>query len=158
MAQKTAVNKKCDPKPFSYKKTPPPSRPPPPPPSNTGGPNKISEIVSWKLLKKNPSGMLIWAIFGGACVMDAFYYRHFLLKKEYQVDHKKRMWNERTEMLEKPVKMKLYYPSKKLSEPEVFLPLLDIYKRMDKAEAERLKRIEDCMRAANKFGNNKNDD
>lgn len=47
--------------------------------------NLLSEIISWRLLKKNPSGAMIWAVFGASVVMDFYYYIHFLRRKEYQV-------------------------------------------------------------------------
>jgi hypothetical protein len=65
-----------------------------------------------------------------------------------QVDHKKRMWNERLEMLENPVKMKLYYPSKELV-PKISKQLIDIYKKMKHEEDQRLKQIENCIRSIN---------
>lgn len=46
---------------------------------------RLSELISWPLLKKNPSGGIIWGIFGAALVMDGFFYFHFLRRKEYQV-------------------------------------------------------------------------
>lgn len=52
-------------------------------PTSTG--NRLSELISWSLLKKNPSGALIWGIFGAALSMNAYFVIHFLQKKEYQV-------------------------------------------------------------------------
>lgn len=56
------------------------------------------------------------------------------------------MWNERFEMLENPVKMKLYYPSEE-SVPKPCQPLIDVYKKMQQAEAIRLQRVEECIRS-----------
>lgn len=56
------------------------------------------------------------------------------------------MWNERYEMLENPVKMKLFYPSKQ-SVPKPCQPLIDVYKKMHDAENDRAKKIEECIRS-----------
>lgn len=61
-----------------------------------------------------------------------------------QVDHKKRMWNERYEMLENPVRMKLFYPSEQ-SVPKPYQPFLDVYEKMKKEQEFRAKCIEECM-------------
>lgn len=47
--------------------------------------NQLSEIISWRLLKKNPSGAMIWAVLGASAIVDMYYYIHFLRRKEYQV-------------------------------------------------------------------------
>lgn len=52
-------------------------------PTPTG--NRLSELISWRILKKNPSGALIWGIFGTALAADAYFLKHFLENKEYQV-------------------------------------------------------------------------
>jgi len=44
------------------------------------------------------------------------------------------MWNERFEMLENPVKMKLYYSSNETM-PKPCQPLIDVYKKMQEAES-----------------------
>lgn len=46
---------------------------------------RLSELISWRLIKKNPSGGLIWVTFGAALVMNGYFYLHFLRHKEYQV-------------------------------------------------------------------------
>lgn len=61
------------------------------------------------------------------------------------------MWNERIEMTENPVRMKLYYPSDE-SVPVPNQPLIDIFHKMKKAEDDRLQRIADCIRESGKFG------
>jgi len=53
--------------------------------SNSSSKTRLDEILSWRLLKKNPSGALIWGIFGVAIVMDSAFFVHFLKRKEYQV-------------------------------------------------------------------------
>lgn len=58
------------------------------------------------------------------------------------------MWNERFEMLENPVRMKLYYPNKK-SVPKPCQPLIDAYKKMHNEEILRRKKIQDCINAIN---------
>jgi hypothetical protein len=45
----------------------------------------LSELISWRLLKKNPSGGIVLGIFGVALVIDGLFYLHFLRRKEYQV-------------------------------------------------------------------------
>lgn len=50
--------------------------------------SRLSEIISWRLIKKNPSGGLIWGIFGVALIMDSYFWIHFLRHKEYQVTTK----------------------------------------------------------------------
>lgn len=62
-----------------------------------------------------------------------------------QVEYTKRMWNERVEMLENPVRLKLYYPSNE-SVPRINQPLLDVYKKMSAEEERMRKRIEECTR------------
>lgn len=52
---------------------------------NASSTTHLSEIISMRLLKKNPSGALIWGIFGASLLMDGYYYIHFLRRKEYQV-------------------------------------------------------------------------
>ncbi|CAH1714519.1 uncharacterized protein LOC114129173 [Aphis gossypii] len=105
---------------------------------------RLSELISWRLLKKNPSGALIWGIFGASLIMDGYFWVHFLRRKEYQVDHKKRMWNERLEMLEKPIKMKLYYSSDEVM-PKPCQPLIDVYKQMLEAESGKCKIVQECI-------------
>jgi len=51
-------------------------------------------------------------------------------------------------MLENPVKMKLYYTSEE-AVPKPSQPLIDVYKKMQEADALRLKRIEECIRSIN---------
>jgi len=46
---------------------------------------RLNELISWRLIKKNPSGGLIWGIFGAALVIDMYFFAHFLYRKEYQV-------------------------------------------------------------------------
>lgn len=55
------------------------------------------------------------------------------------------MWNERFEMLEKPIKMKLYYSSDEVM-PKPCQPLIDVYKQMLKAESDKCKIIQECIR------------
>lgn len=55
------------------------------------------------------------------------------------------MWNERFEMLENPIKMKLYYSSEETT-PKPCQPLIDVYKKMKEAESsscQKCKREED---------------
>lgn len=47
--------------------------------------SRLDELISWRLLKKNPSGALIWGVLGAAFVMSGYYWTHFLMYKEYQV-------------------------------------------------------------------------
>lgn len=128
----------------------------------------LNELISWHLLKKNPSGAMIWGIFGASFIMHGYFLVHFLKHKEYQVinkhinlkfrltliklnlqvEHKTRMWNERFEMLENPVRMKLYYPHKE-SVPKPCQPLIDAYKKMRDEETLRRKQIEECKNAIN---------
>lgn len=65
-----------------------------------------------------------------------------------KVNHKKRMWNERFEMLENPVKMKLFYPSDE-SIPKPCEPLIEVYKKMKDEEDRRRQAIEECIRSIN---------
>lgn len=58
------------------------------------------------------------------------------------------MWNERFEMLENPVKMKLFYPSEE-SVPKISQSLIDVYKKMNHEEDLRRKQVEDCIRLIN---------
>lgn len=58
------------------------------------------------------------------------------------------MWNERLDMLENPIKMKLFYPSEK-SVPKICQPLIDAYKKMNDEEDLRRKQIEECIRSFN---------
>lgn len=58
------------------------------------------------------------------------------------------MWNERLEMLENPVKMKMYYPSDE-SVPKPCQPLIDIYKKMSEEEDLRRRKIEECIKSVN---------
>lgn len=58
------------------------------------------------------------------------------------------MWNERLEMLENPIKMKLYYLSEE-SMPKTCQPLIDAYKKMCDEEALRRKKIEECINTIN---------
>jgi len=46
---------------------------------------RLNELISWRLLKKNPSGALIWGIFGASLIIDSYFWVHFLKRKEYQV-------------------------------------------------------------------------
>ncbi|XP_050435001.1 uncharacterized protein LOC126842156 [Adelges cooleyi] len=98
----------------------------------------LSSMISWRLMRKNPSGALIWAIFGGSLIMNGYFFQHFLRRKEYQFDHKKRMWNERLEQLKNPVRMKLYYPSEE-SVPKPHRPLVEVYTKMKEAELRKNK-------------------
>jgi len=52
---------------------------------------RLNELISWRLLKKNPSGALIWGIFGASLIMDGYFWVHFLRRKEYQVTIKHRV-------------------------------------------------------------------
>ena len=45
----------------------------------------LHELISWRLIKKNPSGGLIWGILGASLIMDGYFWVHFLRRKEYQV-------------------------------------------------------------------------
>jgi len=54
------------------------------------------------------------------------------------------MWNERFEMLEKPIKMKLYYSSDEM-EPKPCQPLIDVYKKMQEAESVKCKIVKECI-------------
>jgi len=53
------------------------------------------------------------------------------------------MWNERVEMLENPVKMKLYYSSDKFA-PKPCQPLIDVYKKMQEAESHNCTIVKEC--------------
>lgn len=61
------------------------------------------------------------------------------------------MWNERVEMLDNPVRMKLYYPSDE-SVPKRCQPLVDVYKKMKNAEELRRLKVEECIRAIDNDG------
>lgn len=47
--------------------------------------SRLNELISWRLLRKNPAGALIWGIFGASLVMDGYFFWHFFNRKEYQV-------------------------------------------------------------------------
>lgn len=64
---KEKMNKTCATKPLPSTKT------------------RLSELISWRLFKKNPSGALIWGIFGASLIIDSYFWVHFLRRKEYQV-------------------------------------------------------------------------
>jgi len=53
------------------------------------------------------------------------------------------MWNERFEMLENPIKMKLYYSSDEIA-PKPCQPLIDVYKKMQEAESPKCIIIKEC--------------
>jgi len=46
---------------------------------------RLDELISWRLIKKNPSGGLIWGIFGASLIINSYFWVHFLRRKEYQV-------------------------------------------------------------------------
>lgn len=46
---------------------------------------RLNELISWRLIKKNPSGGLIWGIFGASLLVNSYFWVHFLRRKEYQV-------------------------------------------------------------------------
>lgn len=46
---------------------------------------RLNELISWSLIKKNPSGGLIWGIFGASLIINSYFWVHFLRHKEYQV-------------------------------------------------------------------------
>jgi len=46
---------------------------------------RLNELISWRLIKKNPSGGLIWGIFGASLIINSYFWIHFLRRKEYQV-------------------------------------------------------------------------
>lgn len=46
---------------------------------------RLDELISWRLIKKNPSGGLIWGIFGASLIVNSYFWVHFLRFKEYQV-------------------------------------------------------------------------
>lgn len=48
----------------------------------------LNELISGRLLKKNPSGGLIWGIFGASFIINGYFFGHFLRRKEYQVINK----------------------------------------------------------------------
>lgn len=58
------------------------------------------------------------------------------------------MWNERFEMLENPIKMKMFYASEE-SVPKPCLPLIKIYKKMTEEEDLRRRKIEECIKSIN---------
>lgn len=59
------------------------------------------------------------------------------------------MWNERIEMLEDPVRMKMYYSSNEAVPKRACQPLIDVYKKMcaveDHKAAAKNKKIEECL-------------
>lgn len=56
-------------------------------PSSTSR-TRMNELISWSLLRKNPSGAMIWGIFGASFIMNGYFFIHFLKRKEYQVINK----------------------------------------------------------------------
>jgi len=52
---------------------------------------RLNELISWSLIKKNPSGGLIWGIFGASLIINSYFWVHFLRRKEYQVTIKHRV-------------------------------------------------------------------
>jgi len=46
---------------------------------------RLNELISWRLIKKNPSGGLIWGILGASLMINSYFWIHFLRCKEYQV-------------------------------------------------------------------------
>lgn len=52
---------------------------------NASSKSRLNELISWRILRKNPSGALIWGIFGASLVMDGYFFWDFLNHKEYQV-------------------------------------------------------------------------
>jgi len=47
--------------------------------------NRLNELISWRLIKKNPAGGLIWGIYGASLIINSYFWIHFLKHKEYQV-------------------------------------------------------------------------
>jgi len=58
-------------------------------PSQSTTRTRLSELISWRLLKKNPSGALIWGIVGASMAVNGYFWANFLARKEYQVITKK---------------------------------------------------------------------